>query len=122
MLDKYAELKAQKAVIESQLAEIEAQLAEHVQAHGEAAGYGYRAYIKPGRKSTDHEAAYKAGMAEIDEHEMHSTALKYREAVEKHSTTKVTVAWAKVTAALKIDTAPFTVEGQPQFVIEEVKQ
>ncbi len=132
-LDRYAELKKQlneiqaqaalqSAPILSELAEIENALHDHVKATGSiAAGYGYLARIKSGRKSTDHEAAFNAKMAECIEHQMHGLGSQLNELKEKFSTTKVTVAWAKVTAAAKIDVEPFTVEGEPIFVIEEAK-
>ena len=101
----YKELQAQIAQLQAEAEAITDELKAHVADFGEVAGYGVRAYMKAGRKSTDHEAAAK-------DHDVPA------EVVEKHTVIKSTVSWAKVTKELKIDTAPYTKEGAPTFVIE----
>jgi hypothetical protein len=103
------------SIINSRIADLEAErehlmpfIEEHVAEHGTAMGYGYVATFKPGRASTDHEAAAKA--ANVDQ-----------SLIEEYSTTKTTVKWAKVTKAAKVDVAPFTTRGEPTFVVEPVK-
>jgi hypothetical protein len=120
MLERYAELKQRQATIAAELAEIETALAERAKSGPVAAG-GWIAHWKPGRKSTNHEAAAKAEFEEYNRYELHTLSDALRGIQEKHSTTKTTVAWAKVTAEAKIDVVPFTVEGAPVFVVEEVK-
>lgn len=120
MLERYAELKTQQAEIEKELAEIEKELADWAKS-GPVALCGWIARWKPGRKSTNHEAAFNAKMEECVEHQMHGIGSQLNELKEKFSTTKVTVAWAKVTAAAKIDVEPFTTEGESVFVIEKAK-
>ncbi len=120
MLQRYAELKAWQNAIAAELAEIEAQLRQTVDETGEVAGFGYRAYYKPGHKSTDHEAAVNAILSDYDKHEMHSLANHLREIQDEFSATKVTVAWAKVTKKAKIDVTPFTVDGPPSFEIDKI--
>lgn len=108
MLDRYAQLKNELAEIQNELAEIEAQLRRQVEASGEMAGFGFRAYMKPGRKSTNHEAAANA----------HGV---WPELVEKFSTTKTTVQWAKVTKEMGLKNLDeFTTEGEPSFVVEAI--
>jgi hypothetical protein len=95
--------QARKAI----LAELEKAVAP-----GETVAFaGYQCLWKPGRKSTDHESAAKA--AHVPE-----------SIIEAHSTTKTTVAWAKVTKDAKVPKAvleQFTTEGAPSFVVEPVK-
>jgi hypothetical protein len=77
--------------------------------------------MKPGRKSTDHEAAVKAAFDEYIEHGYHSLGDTLRELQERHTTTKVTVAWAQVTKAAKLDVEPYTTQAPPVFVLEREK-
>lgn len=118
MLDRYNEIMQQIAALTEEANEIKAAVRAQVEESGEMAGHGWRAYFKPGRNSTDHEAAVKAWQAEIDEHGMHGLALKLKEVVEKHTTVKTSDAWAKVTKDAKIDTSDFTTQSEPAFVIE----
>jgi hypothetical protein len=121
-LKRYAELKAQADAIRQEMAGIEADLQTAVTETGsQLAGYGWCAYLKPGRKSIDHEAAVQAKIEEYDEHGMHSLAHGLDELIEQMSTTKVTVKWAEVTKRAAINTEPFTKEGEPVFVVEPVK-
>lgn len=132
MLGRYAELKKQlheiqvqaalqSAPILNELASIESELHDKVKLTGTIASHGYIAKLKPGRKSTDHEGAVKSAFDEYSKYGMHSLASNLHDIQEKHSTTKVSVAWAKVTKEAKIETDPFTVESDPVFVIEEVE-
>jgi hypothetical protein len=108
MLDRYARLKSELAEIQNELEEIEAQLRLQVETSGEVAGFGFRAYMKPGRKSTNHEAAAHENGA-------------WDSLIEKHSKTKVTVSWAKVTAEMGLkNLSEYTTEGQPAFVVESI--
>lgn len=108
MLDRYAQLRSELAEIQNEIAQIETALREQVEASGEVAGFGFRAYLKPGRKSTDHEAAANA----------HGV---WPELVEKFSTVKTTVQWAKVTKEMGLKTLDeFTTESAPAFVVEAI--
>lgn len=108
MLDRYAQLKNELAEIQNEIAEIEAALKAQVEDSGEVAGFGYRAYMKPGRKTVKHEAAAKAGGV-------------WPELVEKYSTTKTTVKWAAITKELGLNLSEYTTVGKPSFVIESIK-
>lgn len=106
-LKRYAELRTQAEAIRSELASIEADLQTAVAETGsQLAGYGYCAYMKPGRKSIDHEAAAK--WANVP-----------GEIVKKYTKVKETIAWAQVTKAANVDVTNFTVIGEPVFFIEE---
>ena len=118
MLDRYNEIMQQIAALTEEANEIKAAVKAQVEITGEMAGYGWKAYFKPGRNSTDHEAAVKAWQAEINDHEMHGLALKLDEVIEKHTTVKTSVAWTKVTKDAKIDTSNFVTQSEPVFVIE----
>lgn len=108
LLKQYNELQLQLMDINAQLADITAAIRAEVDEQGMVAGHGVKAYYKPGRRSTDHEAAVKETPPTDD-----ILAL-----IEKHSTTKTTTAWAKVTKEAGIDVTTFTTEGEPTFVIE----
>jgi hypothetical protein len=86
---------------------------EKAVAHGETVAFaGYQAQWKPGRKTTDHEAAAKAVGVPSS-------------VIETHTTLKATVAWAKVTKDAKVPKAileQFTAEGAPAFVVEPIKK
>ena len=72
---------------------------------------GYQAQWKPGRKSTDHEAA----------------AIDYAvepSIIEKHTTVKTSIAWAKVTKEAKLPKDVldrYTTEAPPTFSVEPMK-
>ena len=117
-MDYYIKLQERRKVLAEQLSNLDAEIAETVGIIETAAKEqgnsfadiwydNYHAYFKPGRKSTDHEAA--ATWASV------SQAI-----IDEYSTTKVTVAWAKVTKAAKVNVEHFTVEAPPVFVIEEI--
>ena len=120
-LDRYNDIQEMIAFLQAEAADIEAALREQVEETGTVAGYGWIATMKPGRKSTDHEAAVKAAFEEYTEHGYHSLGDKLREAQERHTTTKVTVAWAQVTKAAALDLEPHTTQGKPVFVVERLK-
>ena len=120
MLNRYAQLKSELAEIQNEMAQIEAALRQQVESSGEVAEYGFRAYLKPGRKSTDHQAAVDATMAEYNRHQMHSLASEAIALVEKYSTVKTTVQWAKVTKEMGLRLNEFTTESAPVFVVEAI--
>lgn len=108
MLNRYAQLKNELAEIQNEIAQIEAALRQQVETSGEVAGFGFRAYMKPGRKFTDHEAAAKSAGA-------------WPELIEKFSTTKTTVQWAKVTKEMGLKNLDeYTTENAPAFVVEAI--
>lgn len=121
MLEKYAELQIELKRIQLELAKVEEEIAAQVKEVGQISGFGYTAKMKPGRKSTDHEAAVMNKFNEYTMYKMHSLAHALLETQEKFSTRKVTVQWAKVTAEANIDVTEFTTQAEPTFVIEAVK-
>jgi hypothetical protein len=104
-LERYAQLKNELAEIQNELALIEQELAHKVKSNGEIVAGGWRAYMKPGRKTTDHEAAARA--ADVP-----------NVVIEKYTTVKTSVEWAQVTKAAGCPTAEFTTQGDPVFVVE----
>ena len=88
-----------------------AQLEEAVPTGDVVAFAGYQAQWKPGRKSTDHEAA----------------AIDYAvepSIIEKHTTVKTSIAWAKVTKEAKLPKDVldrYTTEAPPTFSVEPMK-
>lgn len=106
MLQRYAQLKNELERIQHEIAEIEDNLRQQVDKTGEIAGFGFRAYFKPGRKSTDHEAAARANGV-------------WDDLIEKHSRAKVTISWAKITKEMGIVSLDeYTTQGEPVFVVE----
>ena len=120
-LDRYNEIQEMIAFLKAEAADIEDALREQVAATGPVAGHGWIAQLKPGRKSTDHEAAVKAAFLTYDEHQMHMAAMTLHDLKHTHTTTKVTTAWAQVTKAAGLDIAPFTTQAAPVFVVERMK-
>lgn len=108
LLKQLSDLDAQIADLTTQRAEITSQLKQATKENGPMQGYGYMATWKPGRKSTNHEAAATAANVSP-------------EIVLKHTKVKETVAWAKVTKEAGVDVAPFTTQGEPFFVVEVEK-
>lgn len=113
-LTYYGQLQERREALAEQLAGIDAEIAETaeiikvtVRENGDVFSDDYHACFKPGRKSTDHESA--ATWANVP------AAI-----IEKHTTTKTTVAWAKVTKDAKVNVEPFTNEAPPVFVIERI--
>ena len=115
-MSKENDLLAKLAMIDDEIArqsearrQIVAQLEAHVLAAGPVEAHGYRAHYKAGRKTTDHEKAATENAAPED-------------LVAKHTTTKTTssIAWAKVTKDMGIALAPYTSQGEPTFVVEQV--
>ena len=121
ILDRYNDIQEMIAFLQAEAAEIESALRVQVEETGTVAGHGWIAQLKPGRKSTDHEAAVKAAFADCDEHGWHNTANTLRELQGRHTTTKVTTAWAQVTKAAGLDVEPYTTQAPPVFVVERVK-
>jgi hypothetical protein len=133
MLERYAELKQQQATIAAELAEIETALAEQAKSGPVAAG-GWIARWKPGRKSTNHEAAAAAQLPpEIYGalYNKHTTATvktplivhPLESLIEMFGDDAVSTstAWAKVTKDGKCKLDRYTTEGDRVFVVEEVK-
>jgi hypothetical protein len=116
LLKQYAELQTQLLDLQAQIADVTAAIELEVAKSGAMQAHGVKAFYKPGRKTTDHEAAYTVTLESSD-----MTSRDELEAIaQKHTTTKVTVAWAKVTKDAGIDTAPYTTESTPTFVIDFV--
>jgi len=106
-IERYAQLAGELAEIENEMTQIEMALRTEVNSTGEVMyGGGYVAYMKHGRNSTDHEAAAKSANVPAS-------------IIQKYSTVKTIVAWAKVTKEAKVNIEPFTVQGDPVFVIEQ---
>ena len=99
------------------MADIDAQLEAYVKEYGEISAGGVRARMKPGRKSVDHKAAVYDTMEAAD--------LKMYDVlqilIDKHTTIKTSIAWAKVTKEVGIDTSNYVTESPPSFVVEVVK-
>ena len=106
-LKRLAEIRTAIANLQTEAEALTEALRMEVLESGPVEAFGLRAHIKKGRASTDHEAAAMAAQV--------APAI-----IEKHSTTKVSVAWAKVTKEAKVDTAPFTTTAPRVFVIEAV--
>lgn len=104
-LKRYAELQDKLVDIRNEITTIEEEIRGVVDKSGPVAGYGYIAKFKPGRKSTNHELAATENSAP-------------RDLVDKFSTTRVTVQWAKITKEMGIDLEPYTSAGDSTFVIE----
>ena len=104
MLKRYAEIKLKITELQNELTDIESELQGDVEKSGEMSGHGYRAFMKPGRKSTDHQTAAKASG-------------DWAHLAETYSTTKTTVRWAAVTKAMGIDLAPYTSVSPATFTV-----
>ena len=118
LLEKRQEIDLQMMDLRQAMADIDAQLEAYVKEHGEISAGGVRARMKPGRKSIDHEAAYKHEFDAVFDADSKSVLSGI---VEKHTTTKISVAWAKVTKEARIDTSDYVTESAPSFVVEVVK-
>lgn len=121
LLQRYAKLKVQELELKAELSELEAALQEVVTNSGEMAGYGFRARFKPGRRSVDHETAWREALAAAAKQNDLDRVLILNEVQGKHTTTTTTVAWAKVTTEVKLNIDPYTTKAEPQFVIELIK-
>lgn len=84
-------------------------LKETVEEVGPVEGCGYRAHYKAGRKTTNHELAATENAAPED-------------LVLKYTKTKITTTteWAKVTKDMGVNLTPYTTQGEPTFVVEQV--
>jgi len=121
MLDRYNDIQEMIVFLQAEAVEIEAALRVQVEETGTVAGHGWIATMKPGRKSTDHEAAVKAAFLTYDEHQMHMAAMTLHDLKHTYTTTKVTTAWAQVTKAAGLDVEPYTTQAAPVFVVERIK-
>lgn len=109
-LKRYAQLQSELLEINNELASLRQQLQAEVGEGGAVEAFGFRAYWKPGRNTTDHEAAALAAGVAAD-------------VIEKHSTVKTTVAWAKVTKEAGVPKEileAHTTQGFPSFVVDAV--
>ena len=119
LLEQYAEVKFAAERLATEIRRLENEIASQMlEAGAESAITQYnsqsvRAMWKPGRQSTDHEAAFVAVYDSSERDNDWLLAIK-----ETHTVVKATTSWAKVTKEAKIDTAPFTTQGDPVFVIE----
>ena len=118
LLEQRGQLDLQIMQLRDKLADIDAQLETYVREHGEVSGGGLRARMKPGRKSINHEGAWRAEYDAVFDDES-KAALS--EIAEKHTTVKTSVAWAKVTKEAGIDTSGYVTQSAPSFVVEVVK-
>lgn len=111
LLENLSEIETQMRALTEARAGVLAELEAAVTPGDTVTFAGYRAQWKPGRKATDHEAAAQA--VSVD------AAI-----VEKHTTVKTAVAWAKVTKDAKVPRAvldQYTTEAPPSFVVEPIK-
>lgn len=108
LLKDLSELNDSIKALEQRRADLLAAIEQAVLENGDMKGYGYEATIAPGRKTTDHEAAARA-------------AAVPQALVDKYTTVKPTIAWAKVTKEAKADIAPFTTTGDPVFTVKVAK-
>ena len=109
LLDKLADCDRQLQELNEARARITAQLQVHVLAAGPVEAHGYRAHYKAGKKGTNHEKAATENNVPPDLVAKYSTV-----------TTTTTIAWAKVAKAMGINLTPYTVQGAPTFVVEQV--
>lgn len=109
MLELIADLTNDMTEIKDQLNSLKNGLELHVKDHGDVQGHGVRAFMKPGRKKVDHEAAVED--AGVDD-----------EIIEDFTTRKPapdpTVAWAKITKQEQIPLGEFTTYAESFFVVE----
>lgn len=111
LLENLSEIETQMRALTDARAGVLAELEAAIQPGDTVAFAGYQAQWKPGRKSTDHEAAAQAMAVDAA-------------IVEKHTVVKTTVAWAKVTKEARIGQAvlaQYTTEAPPSFVVEPIK-
>ncbi len=117
-LRRLAEIRAAIASLQAEAEALTEALRMEVIESGPVEAFGLRAHLKKGRASTDHEAAAMAAQVDPAIIEKHSTTRVTW--VSWDDTTKVSVAWAKVTKEAKVDTAPFTTTPPPVFAIDPV--
>ena len=88
-------------------AELEKEIEEYVVANGDVMAHGLVAKMKKGRDSKEHErAAQEHGATE--------------DLIAQFTTVTPSIAWAKITAKMKIDMKPYTTDGKKSFVIEQI--
>lgn len=105
-LKKLSELYIEIADLQAQAKELESSLESETKKSGAMEGFGLRAEWKPGRKSTDHEQAFKD--LEVDAPEL----------IAAHTTIRKTIAWARITKELGIGLEAYTHQGKDTFVIK----
>ena len=134
ILDRYNDIQEMIAFLQAEAAEIESALRVQVEETGTVAGHGWIAQLKPGRKSTDHEAAARKQINQTlfsELYDAHTTAtakttlatVPLAELVELVGANNVglSTAWAQITKASKCDLGPYTTQAPPVFVVERVK-
>jgi len=107
-LKRYAQLQMELLEIQDELRGLEKQIQLEVEQSGNPIeAVGFVARIRPGRMQTDHlQAALDANASEA--------------VIQKYSTTKTTVAWAKVTKELGCNLQPYTVQGPATLEIKPI--
>lgn len=108
LLKRYDEIELEILNLKTEQEEIKDALKRHVADHGEVSGYGWKATIKAGRKSTDHQAAVIDADVPV-------------ELLDKHTKVKPVTAWAKITKEAGLDLSEYTTQGEPSFVIQVLK-
>lgn len=123
LLKKYVELTEKAEDIRHELDFIKSELELAVQeTNAPLSAYGLIAYMKPGRKSIDHEKATNAEVLKQYKASGDGDRVFFiRELIEANSTTKTTVKWAEVTKKAGIDTSAFVTEAPAVFVVERVE-
>lgn len=104
-LKRYAQLKMELLEIQDELRIIEASLQNEIGEFDQISAFGFKAQWKPGRKRTDHQAAA------IDNKVPNSL-------IKKYTTTRESIAWAKITKEAGISLDEYTDQSPPVFVIE----
>lgn len=117
-LAEYAAIETAMAVLREQQERIARDLKQHVVeiTGAPVESHGYRAYMKPGRKSTDHRKAAcdAAGLGQMSGDELQDIIDEYTIQPDPRTS------WAKVTKAAGIDTSGYVTQKPPSFVIEQV--
>jgi len=108
-LAEYAAIKTTVVVLKKRMAKIEDSLRPFVEKNGEVAGHGVRAYMKPGRKTTDH----KQAAIDADVHPEIITLNTVQPAPR--------TSWANVTKQAGVDTSNYVTQAPAKFVIEAMK-
>ena len=98
-------------LLEERQAELESGVRSLVERTGlPVQGHGVHAYMKEGRKSTDHKQA-------VDDYNI-TKETKVMETIKDNTTHSTSIAWAKVTKELGIDIELYTTQAPPEFAIE----
>lgn len=108
MLAEYTAMERAITTLQERKGQIEDEIKAFVVDTGNpVSGYGLRGYLKPGRKSINHEqAAIDAKVAQ--------------DIINKHTVLPPPrTSWAKVTKEANVDTSGYVTQGPSQFVIEK---